>query len=214
MNATKQRCLGSGEGKVGSRAAALAKLTGRLLLREHKVHDFPLNFRLPYRWRFISQSDLLTLPFALFLAKKNGFLILFCTLFVLPCALLSASLFDIQFELFLCAPLLEMILRSLCAPFKTPSCTPFRSDIQNSISVISLRSLCAPFKTPSWTIQNPISVIFCASLCALLLQIILRSLCISICAPFCTPLCTPIFEIFKVPLYKTEPFIALPVALL
>ena len=46
-NATKQRCRGRVVG-----VAALAKLTGRLLLREHKVHDFPLNFRLlPYQRR-------------------------------------------------------------------------------------------------------------------------------------------------------------------
>ena len=78
-NATKQRWSLGGLGSGGG-AAALAKLTGRLLLREHKVHDFPLNFRLPYRWRFISQSDLLTLPFALLLAKK-GFCTPLCTRF-------------------------------------------------------------------------------------------------------------------------------------
>ena len=37
-------CSNSNQTKPESKAALATKLTGRLLLREHKVHDFPLNF--------------------------------------------------------------------------------------------------------------------------------------------------------------------------
>ena len=69
-NATKQRWSLGGLGSGGG-AAALAKLTGRLLLREHKVHDFPLNFRLlPYRWQ-ISFRNIICAPFCAPFLRKN-----------------------------------------------------------------------------------------------------------------------------------------------
>ena len=69
-NATKQRWSLGGLGSGGG-AAALAKLTGRLLLREHKVHDFPLNFRLlPYRGQ-ISFRNIICAPFCAPFLRKN-----------------------------------------------------------------------------------------------------------------------------------------------
>ena len=72
-NATKQRWSLGGLGSGGG-AAALAKLTGRLLLREHKVHDFPLNFRLlPYRWQISFRNIICALFCAPFFCSKKGF---------------------------------------------------------------------------------------------------------------------------------------------
>ena len=83
-NATKQRWSLGGLGSGGG-AAALAKLTGRLLLREHKVHDFPLNFRLlPYRGQ-ISFRNIICAPFCapFFCSKKVFVLKLYAPLLVL-----------------------------------------------------------------------------------------------------------------------------------